>query len=48
MITLLDYIHILLVLVVRPVCLDDLIHTVNGARNTVGCDEIGEIPVVAC
>lgn len=40
----LDQISILLVLVVRPVRLNDSIHSVDGARDTVAGDKLGQIP----
>ena len=45
LITLLDNIVILLVLVIWPIRLDDAFagDTVDGAGNTVGCNEFGKI-----
>lgn len=40
----LDQISILLVLVVRPVRLNDSIHPVDGARDTVAGNKLGQIP----
>lgn len=43
-----DNILVLLVLVVRPVGLDDTLacHAVDGARDSTGSDELGKVPVV--
>lgn len=46
LITLLDHVCVLLVLVVWSVGLDDALDTVNGTRNTVGGDELGEVPAI--
>ena len=43
-IALLDDVRILLVLVVRPVGLDDLVDPIDGAWDAVCCDELGEVP----
>jgi hypothetical protein len=45
LIALLDDIYVLLVLVVRSIRLNDLVHTVNGARDAVCGNEVGEVPV---
>lgn len=44
LVTLLDDVHVLLVLVVGSVGLDDALDAVNGARNAVGGNELGEVP----
>jgi hypothetical protein len=44
LIALLHHIGILLVLVIRPVGLDDALDAVDGARDPVRCDELGEVP----
>lgn len=44
LIALLDHIHILLVLVVGSVGLDDALDAVDGAGNAVCGDELGEVP----
>jgi hypothetical protein len=44
LVALLDHIHVLLVLVVRTVRLNDALDTVDGARDAVRCDELGEVP----
>lgn len=46
LVTLAHDVLILLVLVIRPVRLDDALarHPVNGARNAASGDELGEIP----
>jgi hypothetical protein len=44
LVALLDHVHVLLVLVVWAVCLDDALDAVDGARYAVGGDEFGEVP----
>jgi hypothetical protein len=44
LVTLLDRVCVLLVLVVWSIGLDDALDTVNGARDAVGGDELGEVP----
>jgi hypothetical protein len=44
LITLLDYIRVLLVLVVWSVRLDDALDAVDGAGYAVGSDEASEVP----
>ena len=45
-ITMLHYIRILLVLVVRPVRLDNPIHAVNRASNAIAGDKLGQVTVI--
>lgn len=45
-ITMLHHIRILLVLVIRPVRLDNPIHAVNRASNAVAGDELGQVTVI--
>jgi hypothetical protein len=44
LVALLDNVHILLVLVVGSVGLDDALNAIDGAGNAVGGDELGKIP----
>jgi hypothetical protein len=44
LVTLLDHIHVLLVLVVGPIGLDDALDAVNGAGNAVSGNELGKVP----
>jgi hypothetical protein len=46
LITVLDYVMVLLVLVIRPVSRDDPLagHAIDGAGNSIGSDEFCQIP----
>ncbi len=44
LVALLDHVCVLLVLIVRSVCLDDALDTVNGAGYAVSGDETSEVP----
>jgi hypothetical protein len=44
-IALLNYVCILFVLVIWPVCLDDPVNSIDCACNPVACDEFGKISV---
>ena len=46
LIALLDHVMILLVLVVRPVRLDDAVDSVDGASNTACCNELRQISTI--
>jgi len=45
---LLDHVVVLLVLVIRPVGLDDAIDAVDNARNAIRGDEVLEVAVYRC